>query len=254
MPQLSFVAGWLASFLVLLVRYFLIAGIAFLMVHLILRSQLAKRKIQQKQVPNSVMRKEIQASVLSFIIFGCCMSFVIYFTQQGATKIYNDFSEQTTLYTISSFFILLLIHDTYFYWLHRLMHLPVLYKYVHYYHHKSVTPTPWTAFSFHPVEAFFEFSFVIPIVLLIPLHIAVLVLFAFAMTAMNVLGHLGYELFPKTFLKTPVGKLLNTTTHHDMHHHFNKSNYGLYFNFWDRIMHTNHKKYQQTFEDRQQKN
>lgn len=33
-------------------------------------------------------------------------------------------------------------------------------------------------------------------------------IFAFAMTAMNVLGHIGYELFPKNFLQQPLGKYL----------------------------------------------
>lgn len=253
LPKLSFLTGWVAAFVVLLIRYFLIAGFAFLTVHFIFKKQLTKRKIQQKVVPNRMMSKEIKASIISFIIFGACMSMVIYFTQQGLTKIYNDINRYPPLYTAGSFILLLFIHDTYFYWLHRLMHLPVLYKYVHYYHHKSVTPTPFTAFSFHPIEAFLEFSFIVPIVFIIPLHIVVLILFAFAMTAMNVFGHLGYELFPIGFLKTPIGKIFNTTTHHDMHHHYNKCNYGLYFNFWDNIMHTNHKKYRQTFENRQQK-
>ena len=33
-----------------------------------------------------------------------------------------------------------------------------------------------------------------------------------------------------------------------MHHKYATSNYGLYFNFWDRVMGTNHAKYTETFE------
>ncbi|MCX6197873.1 MAG: hypothetical protein NTY88_01450 [Bacteroidetes bacterium] len=33
------------------------------------------------------------------------------------------------------------------------MHLKKVYPYVHLIHHKSVNPTPWAAFAFHPLEA-----------------------------------------------------------------------------------------------------
>jgi sterol desaturase/sphingolipid hydroxylase (fatty acid hydroxylase superfamily) len=32
-----------------------------------------------------------------------------------------------------------------------------------------------------------------------------------------------------------------------MHHHYSKGNYGLYFNFWDRLMGTNHPNYEKEF-------
>jgi Delta7-sterol 5-desaturase len=37
----------------------------------------------------------------------------------------------------------------------------------------------------------------------------------------------------------------NTTTHHDLHHQDGRSNYGLYFSWWDRWMGTEHPEYQQ---------
>lgn len=36
----------------------------------------------------------------------------------------------------------------------------------------------------------------------------------------------------------------NTTTHHDLHHQRGRSNYGLYFTWWDRWMGTEHPDYQ----------
>lgn len=239
---------WVYSFLMLLTRYFLIAGAAYWCIYFIFNKRLSVKKIQQRFVPNNKIINEIIASVFSFIIFAAFMTLIVYLQELGLTKIYTDFSQHSWWYAVLSFVALLFIHDTYFYWMHRLMHLPVLFKHIHLHHHKSVTPTPWTAFSFHPVEAILEFAFIIPVVFILPLHPVVLMIFAFAMTAMNVLGHIGYELFPKNFLQQPLGKLFNTTTHHDMHHHYNKYNYGLYFNFWDLIMRTNHKKYQETFE------
>jgi sterol desaturase/sphingolipid hydroxylase (fatty acid hydroxylase superfamily) len=69
------------------------------------------------------------------------------------------------------------------------------------------------------------------------------------MISMNVMGHLGYELFPKWFLQNKISRWLNTSTHHNMHHHYGKGNYGLYFNIWDRLLGTNHPQYEKQFHD-----
>ena len=50
-------------------------------------------------------------------------------------------------------------------------------------------------------------------------------------------------------LQHPLFKWLNTSTNHNMHHKYVTCNYGLYFNFWDRVMNTNHVKYQATYEE-----
>ncbi|MGL4598343.1 MAG: sterol desaturase family protein, partial [Bacteroidia bacterium] len=61
--------------------------------------------------------------------------------------------------------------------------------------------------------------------------------------------HLGYELFPRKFVRHGLFKWSNTSTHHNMHHRLVKCNYGLYFNFWDRILGTNHADYEKHFEE-----
>jgi len=206
------------------------------------------KKIQYRKHKISIIETEIASSVVSFIIFAGFMASIIIFNQMGITRIYADINQYGFWYLPVSFILMLIIHDTYFYWIHRMMHLPILFKYIHKHHHRSKSPTPWASFSFHPVEAILEFIFIIPVVFVLPLHLSVFIFFAFVMTIINVLGHLGYELFPKHFLKTPSGKLFNTATHHDMHHHYSKGNYGLYFNIWDRLMSTNHKRYIEEFE------
>jgi sterol desaturase/sphingolipid hydroxylase (fatty acid hydroxylase superfamily) len=45
-----------------------------------------------------------------------------------------------------------IIHETHFFLLHRLIHTPFLYKWVHSVHHNSVNPSPWSSLSMHPVE------------------------------------------------------------------------------------------------------
>ena len=49
--------------------------------------------------------------------------------------------------------IAIVVHDTWFYWTHRLMHHRRLFKLFHRVHHESTNPTPWAAYCFAPLEA-----------------------------------------------------------------------------------------------------
>jgi sterol desaturase/sphingolipid hydroxylase (fatty acid hydroxylase superfamily) len=48
-------------------------------------------------------------------------------------------------------------------------------------------------------------------------------------------------------MKTPLKFFLTTPTHHAMHHEKMRGNYGIYFNFWDRLMGTSHPHYEACF-------
>ncbi len=133
---------------------------------------------------------------------------------------------------------MVLLHDAYFYWTHRLMHLPKIFKWVHQLHHHSDNPTPWAAFSFHPLEAVISIGIIPLIVLSIPCHPFALYLFLTYMTFISVIGHLGYEIFPQSFMNSKIGKWQNTSTNHNIHHQLSRTNFGLYFSWWDRIMGT----------------
>ena len=67
------------------------------------------------------------------------------------------------------------------------------------------------------------------------------------MTIDNAMGHLGYEIFPIGMNKHVLGKWINTSVNHNMHHKYFKGNYGLYFTFWDKIMGTTHPNYHNTY-------
>lgn len=66
--------------------------------------------------------------------------------------------------------------------------------------------------------------------------------------AFNVFGHCGYEVFPQRFPRSRARLVLNSVTHHSLHHEKFRTNFGLYFNVWDRLMGTNHQDYEQRFE------
>jgi len=129
------------------------------------------------------------------------------------------------------------------------MHWKKLFPFVHHIHHRSHNPTPLAAFSFHPLEALIEIGILPLIAFTFPVHRAVIGLFSLYMIVMNVIGHLGFELFPDWFLKNRISRWLSTSTHHNMHHHYGKGNYGLYFNIWDKLLKTNHPHYEKEFNE-----
>ena len=63
----------------------------------------------------------------------------------------------------------------------------------------------------------------------------------------NVVGHTGYEFYPSWLLDSWLGRFLNTPTNHIQHHESFRGNFGLYFNYWDRLMGTNHPDYAARF-------
>ena len=115
-------------------------------------------------------------------------------------------------------------------------------------HHLSTNPSPFAAFSFHPLEAILEAGILPILVVVLPLHPLAILTFIFFMTFLNVLGHLGYELYPSTFVASSLTNWNNTSFHHNMHHQKFNCNYGLYFNWWDKIFKTNHDLYQIEYE------
>lgn len=227
---------WLAliiRILAIVLKYFIFAGAAFFIFYVWKKRDWWVLKIQQKMPKAGSIRHEIFWSVLSRVILGVVAFFIIQYA--GLTQLYYDMSTYGWAYFAFSVVFLILLHDTYFYWAHRMMHHPRLYKYMHKVHHHSINPTPWASFSFHPSEALVEIALFPIVIMLMPVHIgALLIVILFQMT-FNVYGHAGFELFPKWWVKHPVLKYLNTSSHHNYHHKEFNYNFGLYFNHWDRI-------------------
>jgi len=189
-------------------------------------------------------KHDLGFSASTFLIFAIMDVFILYLDSKGYTKVYFDINEYGYLWLGLSFFIALFIDDMFFYWSHRAMHLPQFYKFFHKVHHESTDPSPLTAFAFHPSEAIVEYfvAFVLPF--LLPLNFGVLITWQIFSMLNNVLGHLGYEVYPKGWVKLPFLKFKTASTHHNMHHQLFNGNYALYFTWWDKWMGTEFKDYE----------
>lgn len=230
------------------IRYLIFAGATFLLFWVIFRERLFHRFIQRKFPAKERLWKEFLFSMSSVTIFSLIGLGVYFGIKSGYGQLYENISDHGIPYFLLSILLAILLHDTYFYWTHRMMHHPALFKHVHLVHHKSTNPSPWAAYSFHPFEAIIQGLIGPLIILLIPIHLYGLLAFAIYQITYNVFGHLSFELFPKGFTKSFMF-WHNSTTHHNMHHKYFNFHYSIYFNWWDRIMGTMHPKYDETFEE-----
>ncbi len=114
-----------------------------------------------------------------------------------------------------------IIHEFHFFCIHRLIHTPLLYKWVHSVHHNSVNPSPWSSLSMHPIEHLLYFGTAFyhlilpsnPIIMLYQLHIA-----GFG----AIPGHVGFDK-----VEVAGDKLVDSHAYaHYLHHKYFEVNYG----------------------------
>ncbi len=113
------------------------------------------------------------------------------------------------------------IHEIHFFCIHRLIHTPKLYKWIHSVHHNSINPSPWSSLSMHPVEHALYFGEIVwhliipsnPIVMMFNSHMV-------GYGAIN--GHIGFDKLELTDERT-----LDSHAHaHYLHHKYFEVNYG----------------------------
>ncbi len=214
-------------------RYLLIAGILYAIFYGIFKTRFVHQKIQKRWPKEAEIRAEIGYSLLTFVLFGSAIWLFVRWSDSGTTLRYEAIATYGMPYFVLSIVLMVLAHDAYFYWTHRLMHHKWVFPYVHRVHHGFHSPTPWAAFAFHPFESILSFGIIPIIICCIPYHRYALLCFVTFMNLYNAYIHLGYHLG-----QSPKASLRNTTEDHDYHHKKGHGNYGLYFTFWDKMMGT----------------
>lgn len=227
-------------FLIIFLRYFLLAGLYDWWTRWLLKT--GKRPI------NRQFLRELKWSLFSSGIFAVLSVFAFYLYQKGYTRIYIDIAERGVIYFAASIALYMLFYETYYYWLHRWMHRPRVFRIVHKVHHESVDTSAFTSFSFHPIEALLQFIFLPVMVLIFPIHYWALGIILMLMTASAIINHAGVEIYPRQFYRHRLGRWLIGSSHHEVHHKEFRSNYGLYFTFWDKWMNTESKRYHAHFD------
>jgi len=152
----------------------------------------------------------------------------------------NGYTPVITLNSNPVWFIMALIlipiwSAFHFYWVHRLLHVPFLYKRVHSLHHRNVNIGPWSGFAMHPVEHFLYLSTLCIhwIVASHPIHLFFHIIYQGPGAAMT---HTGYE----DLLIKDKRRLALGTFYHQLHHRYYECNYGNQEMPWDRWFGTFH--------------
>jgi lathosterol oxidase len=224
-------------------RYLLPAATLAGLLVLLPADWVARRRVRTREPAAGQPRREFLFSMSTVLIFSVVGALMVAGVQAGLLRMYQDVADHGWPYLVASLAALIVLHDAWFYWTHRLLHKRWMFRWAHRTHHQSVAPTPWAAYSFAPAEAVVQAVFLPLVLTVLPLHPSVVGIFLLHMIVRNVLGHAGVDLMPRAWLAGWWGRWLTTTLHHDMHHADGRFNRALYFTWWDRLCGTEHPEY-----------
>jgi Delta7-sterol 5-desaturase len=222
----------MAFFGILLARYFLLAGAIHWFLYgtfgsfdtgSYLKSSQTKTDLPPKNwLLWSSIKQDIKLSIISSIVFALFAASVLTAYQAGITSLYVDIHQYPLWYLGVSYIAVIILQDTYFYFLHRLLHHPRLFRWWHRGHHRSSQPTPWTSFAFDLPESIAHALFLVGLIFLIPLHFVTVIAVLSTMTAWAVVNHLGIDRLPSNFPISGVviglpGQLITPFTTDNMH-------------------------------------
>ena len=137
--------AWILASLFIFLRYAIPASLVFWVVYQLKRTDWLHWKIQQKFPKSAQIRTEITNSLLTSFVFGGMAIGIYALRKMGYGAMYFDISAHGWGYYFFTIIAMIFAHDAYFYWTHRLMHHPRLFRLVHLVHHRSVNTTPSTS-------------------------------------------------------------------------------------------------------------
>jgi lathosterol oxidase len=211
--------------------YFLFLYFASAPLFLWIGKTLAKKgithKIVDKQITNEQIKFELLHSFQSIVIFGFSAFPIIYLIRNGVIELLPD----TVLNVIIGVGLLTIWNEIHFFLVHRLMHLPFFFKYVHKIHHKSKVPTVYSVYSFHWFEALLLST--VPLTITPFVSFAPLAIFLYPLTSilLNFSGHCNYRFGNGEGLSWSL-----FGTFHNEHHFKSRQNYGFASNLLDRLV------------------
>lgn len=175
---------------------------------------------------------EIKRSLVSVFIFALQTIILQQLYQHGYMQI--NLTDTKTVWL--EILILFLWNEVHFYIIHWLLHRKFLFKRVHFIHHQSFTPTPFSTYSFHWAEAFLLGTVIFVPVLLYDFHLYSILALPVMSLLLNVFGHWNYDLFASNKTRNSI---LDFSYRHSFHHQKVKGNYGFLLPFIDMLFRSN---------------
>lgn len=198
-----------------------------------------ERRIQKRDPSHKPLR-DIKSSMRQLSITSTCLAIGLYAQFNGWTLVQPV---ALSWWSAPLFFVLsLFLHDTWFYWGHRILHTKAFYRF-HKPHHMTITPTVWSNDAGSSVDTLFAHSYYALVLFIVPMPAAVFLAHRVFDQVSAAIGHCGYEHFASPTARRPWPLLC--TLYHDQHHQYFVYNYANYFSFWDRLCGTVHPTYDQ---------
>jgi sterol desaturase/sphingolipid hydroxylase (fatty acid hydroxylase superfamily) len=204
------------------------------------------RKIQPNGFKWKIYRNEALFAVVNLFFSGILLGGLIAFLRShGLIKVSHD---PVGWWVIAGEYLLFFIgFDTWFYWLHRLMHKEPIYTLVHKIHHKSTAPNILTTLSVNPLESLVNGGFMPLFRAVMTVHAPSQMLMSLTIGFMGPYVHSGHEFLPRWWNRSWATKWFITATFHDQHHKYFNWNFGGFTTVWDYICGTQRKRYEDDF-------
>jgi sterol desaturase/sphingolipid hydroxylase (fatty acid hydroxylase superfamily) len=148
------------------------------------------------------------------------MIFYFFCAANGWVPTLNSFGTNPVWF-ILFFFVIRFWQSFHFYWIHRLIHIPFLFKKVHHVHHRNTTTGPWSGLSMHPVELLLYFSGIL-IHFILPSHPIHVIFHMFSLSLGALYSHAGFD---KLLIRDKEA-IKAGSFHHQLHHRYFECNYG----------------------------
>lgn len=219
------VAGWLFFGGI----YLLLGTLNWLLTHYLLPLFKLGQVLDPRPLAAGQLRRELSLSALSIFIFGAGLVFPWGVVQLGWAELAINPSWARILLEIAA---LVIWNEVHFYINHRLLHTPWLRRF-HLPHHRSVVTTPWSTYSFHPVEALMLGKVILLPMLVHDFSALALLLVPIFSLVFNNIGHANYDFSPKT-----TSVVHNASRRHHLHHACFNGNFGFMFPFMDQLLRT----------------
>jgi len=235
------------SILALFIARYFIVSLAYKYLFRDKRAEDDQRVLVRKTPAKAQTHREIRWAMISSVIFAVVTLLMIIGWQEGVIRIYVAWESYPLWYVPMSVVAVLMFHEAYYYWLHRWMHQPNIYRYVHKVHHDSVNTSVFTSFSFHPWESLLQAIFLPLVLMIVPIQLYLFIGLLVFMTLSATVNHAGVEVYPSGKIGQWLGKWLVGSTHHHVHHTRFHYNYGLYFTLWDKLMKTENTDFEEEY-------
>lgn len=217
----QFISSFLITWIFGLLAYYVFSTLSYLIVF-------DKKTCEHpKYLKNQIKLEMIQANV-AMPVMAFLTAFFWMLEIRGYSKLYDLSSDGPGLwYDILQFPMFLLFTDFWIYWIHRVLHHPLIYKRLHKPHHKWIMPTPFASYAFHPMDGFLQsvpyhvFPLIFPLQKLVYLGMFIFINF------WTILIHDG-----EYVANNPI---INGAACHSIHHFAFNYNYGQYTTLWDRL-------------------